>query len=131
MIRASSLDPPFQIAFTSGSQSAVSDLPRGKGGSGLGFGPHELLEAALATCLTMTVRMHAEKQNLPLTAVNCDVRIDRSALPKVTLAYALTIEGPLTAEQADQLREAASKCPVAQTLTGVIALQPVMQLQAN
>jgi putative redox protein len=125
MIRSFSLDVPYQIALSNGSQSAVADLPREKGGEGKGFGPHELLEAALATCVTMTVRMYAAKYNIPMAGVQCAVRLDRSVPNAVTLHYDLSFGGPVTDEQANQLREAASKCPVARTLTGAIAVQPV------
>lgn len=59
MIRSSSLGVPYQTAFTNGAFDAVADVPVENGGGGQGFGPHELLEAALATCLTMTARMSA------------------------------------------------------------------------
>ena len=123
MIRASSLDCPYRTAFTNGTHSGVADLPLEKGGVGKGFGPHELLEAAFATCLTMTVQMYAAKHELPLSRVDCEVRIDRSIPNAVILHYGLTLEGPLTEEQTEQLWDAASRCPVARTLTGSIALK--------
>lgn len=124
MIRASSLDAAYQTAFTNGAYSAVADVPREKGGAGNGFGPHELLEAAFATCLTMTVQMYAAKHGLPLTGASCEVRIDRSVPGAVTLNYNLALDGPLTPEQRRQLHEAASRCPVARTLSGTIMLKP-------
>jgi putative redox protein len=125
MIRASGLQAAYQTAFTNGELSAVADVPREKGGAGNGFGPHELLEAALATCLTMTVRMYAAKHALPLTGASCEVRIDRSVPGAVTLNYDLTLDGPLTPEQRRQLRDAAGRCPVANTLTGTIQLRQI------
>jgi putative redox protein len=122
MIRASSLSVPHQTAFTNGTHNAVADVPVEKGGAGQGFGPHELLEAALATCLTMTGQMYAAKLGIPLAGAGCEVRIDRSVPKAVTLHYALTFDGPLTDEQAAQLRDAASRCPVAQSLSGKITL---------
>ena len=56
--------------------------------------------------------------------MGCEVRIDRSVPGAVTLHYNLTFDGPVTAEQADHLRAAASRCPVARTLTGAIAVRP-------
>lgn len=123
MIKASSIDQSCQTVFTNGDQSGIADLPVVKGGAGLGFGPHELLEAALATCMVMTVRMVADKHHLPLTSVNCEVQIDRSAVESVVLAYVLSVEGDLTTEQQQQIQEAAARCPVARTLTGLIHLQ--------
>jgi putative redox protein len=124
MIRSVSLGAPHQTAFSNGESSAVADVPREKGGEGQGFGPHELLEAALATCMTMTVRMHAAKHGIPVTGAGCEVRIDRSVSGRATLHYSLTINGPLSDDQRCQLREAADQCPVARTLTGVLALEP-------
>ncbi len=124
MIRVSSLDVPYQTAFTNGTFDAVADVPVEKGGAGQGFGPHELLEAALATCLTMTAQMYAVEHTLPLHAARCEVRIDRSVPGAVTLYYALTLDGPLTGAQSARVREAVSRCPVARTLTGEIILAP-------
>jgi putative redox protein len=129
MIRSNSLDAPYQTAFTNGSHDAVADVPVEKGGAGKGFGPHELLEAAFATCLTMTLQMYAAKHALPLEAARCEVRIDRSVPDTVTLNYALEFDGPLTDDQVARLREAASRCPVAKTLSGSISLRPVSQAE--
>jgi len=122
MIRCSSLAVLYQTAFTNGTYDAVADVPVEKGGAGQGFGPHELLEAAFATCLTMTVQMYAAKHGIPLRGARCEVRIDRSVSNAVMLNYSVTFDGPLTTDQHAQLREAASQCPVARTLTGAIAL---------
>lgn len=124
MIRASSLETPFQTAFTNGTHAAVADVPVEKGGAGQGFGPHELLEAALATCLVMTVQMSARKHGIPLAAARCEVRIDRSTPSAVSIAYSLAFDGPLSPEQDAKLRTAASRCPVGQTLTGSLTVRP-------
>lgn len=79
MINASTLDSPYQIAFTNGEQSSVAGLPVSEGGAGSGFGPHDLLEAALAKCLVMTARMYAEKHQILLASTSCEVRFDRSS----------------------------------------------------
>jgi len=125
MIRTASQPTRYQTLFNNGSHEAVADVPVEKGGSGHGFGPHELLEAAFATCLTMTVGMYATKHEIPLTRASCEVRINRSNPEAVVLDYSLDFEGALTEEQSSRLRIAASKCPVARTLTGAISLRPV------
>lgn len=124
MIRSSSLEVPYRTVFTNGTHESVADVPVEKGGAGQGFGPHELLEAAFATCLTMTVQMYAAKNAIPLAGARCEVRIDRSVPNAVALNYALTFDGPLSDGQAARLRDAAGRCPVARTLTGAIALNP-------
>jgi putative redox protein len=124
VIRSSSLEYPYQTLFTNGRHSTIADVPSAKGGGDKGFGPHELLEAAFATCATMTVQMHAAKHKLPLQGATCEVHLDRSVPNDFRMDYSLTLDGPLTAEQVNQLHEAARNCPVGRTLSNAISLRP-------
>jgi len=118
MIRSSSLETPFQVTFTNGGNTSTADVPKEKGGAGCGFGPHELLEAALATCLTITVAQYAAKHQLPLRSASAEVRIERSNPDEVALVYTLRLVGPLSDEQRRRLTAAAANCPVRRTLSG-------------
>jgi putative redox protein len=129
MIRATSLPVRHQVAFANGAFEAIADVPVEKGGAGAGFGPHELLEAALATCIAMTVEMHADKHGIPLTKATCEVRLDRSNPSAIVLEYALAFEGQITQEQASRLREAATDCPVSRTLKASVAIRPALILR--
>ena len=62
MIKTKSAAIAYQTSYVTRNQQAVADAPLEKGGAGAGFGPHELLEAALATCLNIAVRMSAKKR---------------------------------------------------------------------
>jgi putative redox protein len=124
MIRAASLPVRHQVAFSNASVEAVADVPVEKGGAGAGFGPHELLEAALATCIAMTVEMAADKHGIPLRKAICEVRLDRSNPNAIVLDYALSLEGSHTQEQANLLRRAATDCPVSRTLKAFVAIRP-------
>lgn len=123
MIRAETRAEAYQVAFTDGVHAGVADLPTAKGGAGRGFGPHDLLEAALATCLTLTARLYADKHGLPLAAARCEARLDRTDPAAVVLNYDFTFDGPLTDEQAAGLRAAVARCPVAKTLAGGVAVR--------
>ncbi len=118
MIRSHSLGVPHRVVFSNGEHAADADLPAAKGGAGSGFGPHDLLEAALATCMTITVEMYAAKHGIPLESAAAQVRLDRNDPDAVALIYSLTFEGPLSEDQRESLRVAASKCPVRRTLMG-------------
>ena len=120
MIRSHSIGVPHRVEFTNGETTAVADVPKDKGGAGCGFGPHELVEAALATCLTISVEMCAAENGIPLDSVEAKVRLDRSLPCGVQLIYSLTFRGAITEEQRNLLRTAASQCPVQRTLTGKI-----------
>lgn len=123
MISASSLPETYRTAFTNGSHSGIADVPLAKGGNGNGFGPYELLEAALAACMTITARKFSENHQLPILNVKCEVTADRSVNDVVTFLYALRLEGELSPEQELQIQQAATNCPVARTLRGVLALK--------
>jgi putative redox protein len=96
MIQTGSQPPPFQTVFSSSLSEGIADAPVEKGGGGLGFGPHELLEAALATCTNMAVRMRAAKLRGRVDGVSTVVKLDGSQGDVATFEYATTIRRPLT-----------------------------------
>jgi putative redox protein len=124
MIRATSDGVPYRVTFTDGRFTAISDTTAEKGGGDAGFGPHELLEAALATCLTITLEKTARQQGIPLERAAAAVQLDRSRPGEPVLTYELEMHGPLTDEQRQQLVTAAANCPVGKTLTGAISVRP-------
>ncbi|WP_417068384.1 OsmC family protein [Niveibacterium terrae] len=117
MIESSSLPTRYQTAFTNGGQSALADTSADKGGRGEGFRPHELLEAALACCMNMSLRMAAEKHAIPLGKVEVIVTLDRSDGQGPVFGYRVIFgEGP-TAAQRKALLAALASCPVRKTLS--------------
>ncbi len=78
MIESKSEQPRYRTFFTNGLYNAYADTTEDKGGAGSGFRPHDLLEAALSTCLNMEIRIFAERHNIPLSEVHTDVQLDRS-----------------------------------------------------
>jgi putative redox protein len=78
VIQTTSQPSTYQTEFTNGVARGIANAPLNKGGAGAGFGPHELLEAALATCINMAIRMRADKLGIVLGSVSTTVRLDRS-----------------------------------------------------
>ena len=116
MIRATSLDTALGTTFSNGREAGRADTTPDKGGSGQGFRPHDLLEAALATCIHMTLRAYARSHGIPLEDVEVVVALDRR--PEETLfRYSLDLKGPLSAEDVDHLHRAAAACPGKSTLS--------------
>ena len=124
MIHAANEGSGYRTSFTNGNTTSVADMPIANGGSGEGFGPHDLLEAALATCIVITARKYASEHQLPLSSLECEVGIDRTVAGSVAFDFQLKLEGELTPQQKQGLLEAVSRCPVARTLTGVATLRP-------
>jgi putative redox protein len=117
MIRAKSESTRYKTRFSDGKHECFSDTTADKGGEHSGFRPHDLLEAALAACVNMTVRMYADNHGIPLRGVTTNVSLDRTHPDEVVFRYDVELDGELTAEQQDRLFHAASVCPVRKTLS--------------
>ncbi len=117
MITATSLGPDFQMEFTDGERTALSDTTAQWGGGGQGFKPHDLLEAALANCIGITVRMYAQKHGLALEGVSVRVSLDRQDPEKPVFRYGLELRGDLDEGARDRIMRAARACSVHKLLT--------------
>lgn len=124
MILAESLAVKYQVQFTDGTRVAVADTTPDKGGTGLGFRPHELLEAAVATCMTMSLRMYAEEHGLPLSRASVAVSLDRSNPDKPSFEYRVEFHGPLSHSDKERLLSILEHCPVRRTLSQRLHFRP-------
>lgn len=116
MIKATSKTIPYQVKFTNNRHIAIADSSYYGNGGNAGFRPHELLEAALATCMNMTATMYALKHDIPLKQVITKVSIDRSGEAEVIFNCVVELKGKLTAEQKEAILAATRACPVRKTL---------------
>lgn len=108
----------FQLAIRSGPHSFFADEPTSVGGLGSGLSPYDLVAAGLAACTTMTLRIYAQRKGWPLERARTTVvHSKRSDLtPADLFDRKITLTGPLTGEQRDQLLAIADRCPVDLTL---------------
>ncbi|WP_300163321.1 OsmC family protein [Solidesulfovibrio sp.] len=126
MMHCRSLDTPYQVSFSNGVFEAVCDATSDKGGSGLGFRPHELLEAALGSCTAMMVRMYADNHKIPLEEVVATVSLDRSDPETTAFVCSLTFIGEdLTSEHRRKLLRAARACHVRRTLSRKLVFREI------
>lgn len=123
MIIAGSKEPPYCTPFSDGEHQALSDTTKEKGGSGGGFWPHTLLEAALATCINITLRKYADKHAIPLTVASTKVKLDRSRPDEAVFGYEVELQGNLTQPQREALLKVAGDCPVKATLLKKISFK--------
>jgi putative redox protein len=120
MIQAKAANSQFLTELTNGRQVIHSDVLVDKGGEDAGFGPHELLEAALASCIQITLKMGALKYGFDLGQTSCQVSLDRSVPERTVFVYQLNLDPGLTEEQQAHVRRFASRCPVRKTLSAEI-----------
>jgi putative redox protein len=123
MIYARSQLARYQTSFSDGEHEGVADTTADKGGEHAGFRPHDLLEAALAACVNMSVRMYADHHGIPLRGVTAKVSLDRTDPDEVVFRYDLEVDGELTEEQRDRLVQASHACPVRKTLSKKIRFE--------
>lgn len=124
----------FINSLRAGRHAWTADEPPAVGGNDAGPGPYELLLMALGACTSMTVRMYAERKQLPLKRVRvrlshrkihaqdcADCATKEGMLDEITRE--ITFEGELSDEQRQKLLEIANKCPVHRTLTSEIKVR--------
>jgi putative redox protein len=127
----------FQQGILTGPHRLLADEPVKLGGLDSGPGPYDYLLAGLGACTSMTIRLYADFKKIPLENVSVRLNHEKKIHTKdcedcenkVTkvdhIDRAITLEGPLDAEQRKRLMEIADKCPVHQTLESKIEISTV------
>ena len=112
----------YQQTVRAGEHLLFADEPVYMGGADAGPAPYDYLLAALGACTSMTLRMYAERKELPLRKVTVTlghekVEVEgRGRIDRITRRIAL--DGELTAGQRERMLEIANNCPVHRTLEG-------------
>jgi putative redox protein len=126
----------FQQEIISGRHRLIADEPQDAGGLGSGPGPYDFLLAALGACTSMTLRLYADRKNIPLKRASVRLRHGKIYATDCAecetkegmldrIERVITLEGDLSAEQRARLMEIADKCPVHRTLTSEINIRTV------
>jgi len=109
----------FQLQINTGKHQLFADEPDSFGGLDSGPSPFQLLGSSLAACMTMTVRLYADRKDWPVKRIRTAVGHTREPdqEPRDRFDVRLAFEGELDAEQRERMVEIAGKCPVHRALT--------------
>jgi putative redox protein len=120
-----------QTISVGGRHTLSADEPRSVGGEDSAPNPYDLLLAALGACTSMTVRMYADRKQIPLGRISVALRHAKIHAADCAdcetregmvdhIEREVLLEGKLDADARAKLLEIANKCPVHRTLHGEV-----------
>ncbi|SDS22383.1 bifunctional alpha/beta hydrolase/OsmC family protein [Winogradskyella sediminis] len=129
-----SVEDNFTTSIQTANHTFIADEPASVGGNDFGPSPYEYLNAALAACTVMTLKMYAERKKWDLKEVfvyithsrkHSEDMKDKSDKPKYLdhISMKLKFVGDLTSEQKDRLKSISSRCPVHKTLASEVIFE--------
>lgn len=124
----------YQQEVRIGQHRLIADEPVSVGGADAGPAPFDFLMAGLGACTSMTLRMYAERKELPLTGIRVALshrRIDIDGQSRDLIHREISLEGGLTEEQRRRLLEIAGKCPTHRALAQSMTLEVALAEEAR
>lgn len=97
--------------LVNGRHSIITDEPESLGGSDLGPAPHELLPAALASCISTMVSLYAQRKGWEIGDISVDVTYDTDVTPR-RFDVDVHLPAGLDEDQIKRLTNVAHTCPV-------------------
>ncbi|MFE6691685.1 OsmC family protein [Streptomyces sp. NPDC057743] len=122
MIEAAALPTPWQVRFRAGDNEGLADTLKAGVGGTTGMRPHELLEASLATCLTISARMALAELGVVEAEVSVRVHLAREETA-TRFCYELSLDPELAAHRPAVL-ERLARSPVRATLSKPLSFDP-------
>lgn len=118
-----------QDVLIDGKHHLITDEPESVGGEGSAPAPHELLPAALASCISTVLVMYARTKEWDLGDVSVVVDYDHHATPR-RFEVGVSFTGDLSEEQLARLTKVAESCPVRRSLEAGIEFVEELELRA-
>lgn len=116
----------YHVLINASGHPLTGDEPESAGGSNRGPSPYDLVCSGLGACTTITLRMYAERKNLPVTFIETIVTHEKqhaadaeSEKPKAKIdvfTRRIRIEGDIPESVRQRMLQIANLCPVHKTL---------------
>jgi len=110
----------YRTVVRVGAHLVVADEPTEVGGGDTGPTPMELVAGALAGCVSITLRMVAQRKGWPLEGIEAEVDVSKEAVegarPRDRFDVRVRLLGPLDASMTAELTRIAARCPVHRVL---------------
>lgn len=126
MTKASIASTNYQVQLENGRHKFSADEPKELGGADTAPAPDELLEASLASCTAITLRMYADRKGWVIPTIEVSVSLERIE-GKTIFSRQITILGEIAEEQMQRLLQIAKAFPVSKTLLGEIEINSNIQ----
>lgn len=128
------IEDNFTTSIQTKNHTFIADEPVEIGGSDFGPSPYEYLNAALAACTAMTLKMYAERKQWDLREVfvylshsrkHSDDLLVKVEKPRYMdhISKKLKFVGNLDIVQEERLKEIASRCPVHKTIANEVVFE--------
>lgn len=116
----------YRVTHSNGRHSFFADEPEALGGKDTAPTPDELLEASLASCTLVTLRMYTNHKQWNVGEIKVDVSLVREK-EKSIITRTLHFENQLSDEQKQRLAQVAKACPVSKILAGGNELNVIIE----
>ncbi len=125
------IEDNFTTSIQTKKHSMIADEPTSVGGDDFGPSPYEYLNAGLAACTVMTLKMYAQRKQWDLQEVFVYISHSKKHSDELELDIEepgyldhiikkLKFVGNLDASQKQRLKEIASRCPVHKTIASKV-----------
>jgi putative redox protein len=122
VVEATALPAAWQVTFRAGDNEGRADTVKDGTGGSAGMRPHELLEASLATCMTISARMALADLGLTCGDVSVRVHLDREE-SATRFRYELILD-PALEPHRPAVMERIESSPVRATLSKQLVFEP-------
>ncbi len=114
----------YKTKVYAGGHLIYADEPAELGGTDEGMAPGALLLASLGSCTAITIRMYADRKEMPLESIKIDLAIckEEEMSKETTISRKIEFTGPITDEQRLRLMQIADKCPIHKLLSNPIRI---------